>query len=106
MNDEISGIRELSLAEWDSVSGGTDGTSSPPPPTNLNFTTLELSYLTIGTTPCDYTANGLPQNACWTVTDVQSGDTVIEPANTTISYDGGDGTFAGGGYNDPAIFQF
>lgn len=106
MSLEITGIRDLSLEEWDCVSGGT-GTSSPPPPNNINLTTQELTSLTIGTTPCDFTGpNGLAQNACWTITDNASGDTVIEPANTTLSYDGGDGTFAGGGYNDPAIFQY
>ena len=100
MSLEIVGIRDLSLEEWDSVSGGDGGSSSPPPPNNLNFTTQELTSVTIGTTPCDYGSNGLPQNACWTVTDLGSGETVIEPANTTISFDGGDGTFAGGGVNE------
>ena len=99
MSLDIIGIRDLSLEEWDSVSGGDGGTTSPPPPNNLNFTTLELTNYTIGTTPCDYGANGLPQNACWTVTDLQSGNTEIYPANTTISFDDGEGTFAGGGVN-------
>ncbi len=106
MSLEIIGIHDLSLDEWDCVSGGTDGTSSPPPPNNLNFTTQELTNYTIGTAPCDLAPNGLPQNACWTVTDLNSGETMTYPANTTISFDDGEGTFAGGGYNDPSMFQY
>jgi hypothetical protein len=86
MSLEITGIRELSLDEWDYVSGSGGTTLSAG----------ERAATTVSIVPCDFRDLGgnigiINTNVCWMLTDDQSGEGTILPSGDTL-----DGEYAGG----------
>ena len=103
MGMEITGIRELSLDEWDRVGSGAIGAGLPVHDTQLS--SAERATTTVGIVPCDFKDIGgnigfTNLNVCWSLTDNATGEGNILLSTETLN-----GEFAGGWSPiDPSIF--
>jgi hypothetical protein len=80
MRLEFNGIRELSLDEWDRVSGGDDPPATNPPPAN-NPPPPDL------TTPPDMIKYVVPcgDNACWVLESLDDGEIAQQAPNLSMA---------------------
>jgi hypothetical protein len=78
MNPDVIGIRELSLDEWDCVSGGDDPPANNPPPNNPPPPDLKL--------PPDMIKYVVPcgDNACWQLESLDDGEIAQQQPNQTV----------------------